>query len=102
MGGVHTPIGLLLIQSLEGETTDPAFGRLPQEKDVMAEDLLFPYSEWVQPARVTRLLLLATTLFFGSRSCTISIASRPIPQKIVFICFRDGVVKLSIACTGAW
>ena len=40
MDGVRASIGLLLSQSLAGQTTDSAFGCLAQEKDVMAEDLL--------------------------------------------------------------
>ncbi len=52
MGGVHAPIGLLLGQDLAGQTTDLAFAGLPQQKKVMADDLLFPYSEWMQLAGV--------------------------------------------------
>ena len=70
MGGFHAPIGLLLGQGLAGHTTDSAFARLPQENDVMAHDLLFPYSEWMQLAGVSKSLLLAAILFSGSRSCT--------------------------------
>ena len=70
MGGLHAPIGLLLGQALAEKTTDSAFARLPPEKDVLADDLLPPYSEWMQLAGVTRPQLLATLLLSGSRSCT--------------------------------
>ena len=38
MGGLHALIDLLLGQDLGEQTTGSAFARLPQEKDVMADD----------------------------------------------------------------
>ena len=45
VGGLHALIGLLLGQALGKKTTDSAFARLPQEKHVLADNLLCPCSE---------------------------------------------------------
>ena len=101
MGGLHAPIGLSLGQALAKKTTDSAFARLPQAKDVLADDLLPPLLRMDAAGRSHQTATLSYLIVVRVKTMYASIASRLLPDATISICIRDGVVEVSMACTEA-